>query len=197
MTTETIASETQMAAAVQFFPWWILLIQGIAALLLGIAFLVQPYFTLLLAVTFVGAYWFISGILGLISLAVDKSQMGWKILIGILGIIAGIVILVQPIYSAIILVPMLVIFIGVWGLLIGGTKLVQAFSTKDWSLAIIGLLAIILGIILLIYPFITAALLPFVFGGFGLVFGIVTIITSFMMRKTGAPGPGGQEKGVL
>jgi uncharacterized membrane protein HdeD (DUF308 family) len=145
----------------------------------------------------VGAYWFISGILGLLSLSVDKSQMGLKILIGILGIIAGIVILVYPIYSTILITDLLIIFIGVWGLLIGGTKLVQAFSTKDWSLAVIGILAIILGIILLLNSFIAAAILPFILGGFGLVFGIVTIVTAFMVKKSGIPGSGGQDKGVL
>lgn len=166
------------------YPWWLVLIQGIAALFLGIAFLAAPYYTLLLAVTFVGAYWFVSGILGLVSLAVDKSHAGWKILTGILGIIAGIIILVYPVYSTILLPTMLVIFIGVWGLIIGGTHLAQAFGTKDWGMAVIGILAVIIGVILIAYPLITAALLPFIFGTLGVVFGIATIVLSLQLKSS-------------
>ncbi len=175
--------ESKVAASVRVFPWWVLLIQGIAALLLGISFLAFPWRTMYVAVIFIGAYWFVSGILALFSLATDKTQMGWKILIGILGIIAGIVILVYPFYSTIILPTMLVIFIGVWGLFIGVAKLAQAFSSKDWGVGIVGILAIILGIIVLVYPYITTVLLPFILGGAGVVFGIATIVTAFMVRK--------------
>jgi len=165
------------------YPWWIILVLGIAVLILGIAFLSWPYLTLMLVVTFVGAYWFISGIFSLISLIMDRSNLGWKLLIGILGIVAGIVILTYPLYSTFLLPAMLVIFIGVWGLLIGAVHLAQAFGTKDWGSGILGILAILFGILLLAHPFIAVALLPFVFGGFGIVGGIIAIIMSFQFRN--------------
>ena len=95
--TETItSSEKNKMGPIALYPWWIILVLGIAALILGMAFLAWPYLTLMMVVTFVGAYWFITGIFSLVSLSTDRSNMGWKILIGILGIIAGIVILMYP-----------------------------------------------------------------------------------------------------
>jgi uncharacterized membrane protein HdeD (DUF308 family) len=165
------------------YPWWILLILGIVVLILGLSFLSWPYLTLMLVVTFVGAYWFVSGIFSLISLIIDRSNMGWKLLIGIMGIIAGIVIMTYPLFSTVLLPAMLVIFVGVWGLLIGAVHLAQAFGTKDWGSGLLGVLAIIFGILLLANPFIAVAMLPFIFGGFGVVGGIIAIIMSFQFRK--------------
>jgi uncharacterized membrane protein HdeD (DUF308 family) len=164
------------------YPWWLVLIQGLAVLILGIAFLAWPYLTLMLVVTFVGAYWFVSGIFSLVSIAMDKSNMGWKLLIGILGIIAGIVILAYPVYSTILLPTMLMIFIGVWGLLIGGVYIAQAFGSKDWVTGFLGVVAIIIGILLIIHPMISAALLPFVLGAFGIVGGIIAIVLSLQLK---------------
>jgi len=169
--------------AIALYPWWIILILGIAALILGMAFLAWPYLTLMMVVTFVGAYWFVTGIFSLVSLIGDHSNMGWKLLIGILGIIAGIVIMMYPFISTLLVPAMLVIFIGIWGLLIGAVHLVQGFGTKDWGSGLLGLLAIIFGILILAHPLITVALLPFVFGGFGVVGGVIAIILSFQFRK--------------
>ncbi|HVP94239.1 MAG TPA: DUF308 domain-containing protein [Methanoregulaceae archaeon] len=180
--TEVIVTESG-TGIMPVYSWWLVLIQGLAALILGIAFLVYPYLTLMVAVIFVGAYWFVSGIFSIISVAMDRTNMGWKILVGILGIIAGLVILVYPIYSTILLPTILMLFIGVWGLIIGGTSLAAAFGTKDWAMGFIGIVAIIFGVLLIVYPMISAAILPFVLGGFGIVGGIITIVLAFQLKS--------------
>jgi uncharacterized membrane protein HdeD (DUF308 family) len=182
--TETVTtSQKDEMGAITLYPWWVILALGIAALIFGMAFLAWPYLTLLMVVTFVGAYWFITGIFSLLSLIMDRSNMGWKILIGILGVIAGMVILMYPFMSTLLVPAMLVIFIGVWGLMIGAVHLAHAFSIKDWSSGLLGLLAVIFGILILVHPFITVALLPFIFGGIGVVGGIIAIIMSFSFRN--------------
>lgn len=40
-----------------FIPWWLLLVQGIIALILGIALLSYPVETLMVIIVFLGAYW--------------------------------------------------------------------------------------------------------------------------------------------
>jgi uncharacterized membrane protein HdeD (DUF308 family) len=184
MTEKVTTSPENEMGAITFYPWWIVLILGIAVMILGMAFLAWPYLTLLMVVTFVGAYWFVSGIFSLVSLIMDDSNFGWKLLIGILGIIAGIVILMYPFFSTLLLPAMLVIFIGIWGLLIGGVHIAQGFGTKDGGSLVLGLLAIIFGILIIAHPLITVAMLPFIFGGFGIVGGIITIVFSFQLRNT-------------
>ncbi len=181
--TEVTATGTEKPGFMPVYPWWLVLIQGLAALILGIAFLSYPYLTLMVVVIFIGAYWFVSGIFSIISITMDKTNIGWKILVGILGIIAGLVIMVYPVYSTILLPTLLMLFIGVWGLIIGGTHLAAAFGTKDWSMGFIGIVAIIFGILLIVYPLISAAILPFVLGAFGIVGGIIMIVLAFQMKS--------------
>ena len=96
---ETMTPSLDVTPGTHVFPWWLVLIMGFITLILGIFLLYYPYGTLLVLVTFLGAYWFISGLIGLCSLFVDRTNAGWKILFGILGIIAGIAILTYPLYS--------------------------------------------------------------------------------------------------
>ncbi|MGA8378837.1 MAG: DUF308 domain-containing protein, partial [Methanoregula sp.] len=97
-------------------PWWVVLLWGILAVIIGIMFLASPGITTLVFATFLGAYWLVSGIFSLISLAFDRSHMGWKIFLAVLNLIAGLIILCYPLVSTIFLLLFFVVFIGVWAL---------------------------------------------------------------------------------
>lgn len=165
------------------YPWWVVLIWGILALLIGIMFLASPGITTVLFITFLGAYWLVGGIFSLASLAVDKTNLGWKIFLAILNIIAGIIILAYPLYSTFFLLSFFIILVGFWACVTGGVHLYEAFTKKDACTGILGIFSLIFGIILLIFPFISAALLPFVAGVFAIVVGLAAIVTSFAAKK--------------
>jgi uncharacterized membrane protein HdeD (DUF308 family) len=176
-TTQTSGVAAGVTAGPQLFPWWLVLIQGIVTLILGLFFLYRPYGTLFVLVTFLGAYWFVTGIIGLISLFWDRTNMGMKLLFGILGLIAGLAILSYPLYSAFVVPFIFIIMIGVWGLIMGFVGLFGAFKGGGWGAAIIGIL-------LLANPWITVAVLPFILGVFGVGGGIAAIIGSFFLRSS-------------
>lgn len=171
-----------MTPGIPVFPWWLVLIQGIVTLFLGIMFLAYPYATLLVLVMFLGAYWFISGLFGLFSLVADRTNAGFKVLFGVLGIIAGIAILTYPLYSAFLVPFMLLIFIGVWGVIMGFTSLFAAFKGGGFGAGIMGVILLIFAFLILANPVISTALLPFVLGIFGLVGGIAAIIGAFYLK---------------
>lgn len=165
------------------FPWWLLLLWGILALIIGIMFLASPGLTTVIFITFLGAYWLVGGIFALASLAVDRTDMGWKILLAILNLVAGIVILLYPLISTVILLSFLIILIGVWACITGGVHLYQACSRKDAGNGILGIFSLIFGILLLVFPLVSAALLPFIAGAFAMVTGIAAIVASFAAKK--------------
>jgi uncharacterized membrane protein HdeD (DUF308 family) len=72
------------------FPWWLVLIEGIALLILGIMFIAEPRMTTTIVVWLLGFYWLVVGILKIVSIFQDNAMWGWKLFAGILGIIAGI-----------------------------------------------------------------------------------------------------------
>ena len=182
---ETTQSETMVAVVTTgpvLFPWWLVLIQGIVTLILGAFFLYRPYGTLLVLVTFLGAYWFVTGLIGLISLFWDRTNMGMKLLFGILGIIAGLAILSYPLYSAFVVPFIFIIMIGVWGLIMGFVALFGAFKGGGWGAAIIGILLILFGLVILANPYVAVLASPFVLGVFGIGGGIAMIIGAFMIK---------------
>ncbi len=165
------------------FPWWILLLWGLLALILGIMFLASPGITTVIFITFLGAYWFVGGIFSLASLAVDRTNMGWKVVLAILNLVAGIIVLAYPLYSTFFLLTFVIIVIGVWACITGGAHLYHAFTQKDAGNGILGIISLVFGILLLVFPLISAALLPFIAGIFAIVIGIAAIVASFAAKK--------------
>ena len=185
--TDTVVVTEQSMFDVKLFPWWLLLLWGILALLLGCAFLFSPGITLVLLITFMGAYWLVGGLFALGSLAVDRTNMGWKIFLAIINIIAGILILCYPLYSTFFVLSFFIIFVGFWACFVGAAHLFHAITAKDAGNAVLGILSLIFGLILLFNPYIAAALLPFVAGGFAIVMGLCSIYDSFAAMKAQKP----------
>ncbi len=106
-------------------PRWLVLLQGIVALALGILLLAYPVGTLAVLIVFLGIYWLMNGIFVLASLYSDRSDWGWKMLVGVLGLLAGILVLAYPLYSTILIPTFLAVVIGVEGLIIGAVQLAR------------------------------------------------------------------------
>lgn len=183
---EEISTPVPDITDAKLFPWWLLLLWGIFTLIIGGMLLATPAVTTVLLITFMGAYWLVGGLFALGSLFVDRSNMGWKIFLAVINIIAGIAILVYPLYSTVFVLSFFVIFIGFWACFIGAAHLFQGFTTKDAGNAVLGIISIVFGLLLLLQPFIVAALLPFIAGVFGIMFGIIAIAYSFMAKKAQA-----------
>jgi uncharacterized membrane protein HdeD (DUF308 family) len=176
MTTDALSVENKR------IPWWLILLQGIALVIVGILLLTSPGATLAFLVQLLGIWWLVQGLFQIISIFMDSSQWGWKLFAGILGIVAGIVILQHPLWSAILVPAIAIIILGIQALVFGVVELIQAFKGGGWGIGLLGALSIIFGVVLLAHPLIGAATLPFVLGAFGLVGGLVTIVAAFTSR---------------
>ena len=70
-------------------PWWIPLIEGIALLIVGVLLLTSPIETTLRLTRILGLFWFVGGIFEIVSIFIDRSAWGWKLICGIIGLWAG------------------------------------------------------------------------------------------------------------
>jgi|SRR5215203_847776 len=165
------------------FPWWLVLLEGIFAAIFGLLLLLAPEGTLLFLVRVLGFYLFIEGIFRIVSIFVDSSLWGLKLGIGILGILAGIVVLDHPLLSAIQIPTFIAYVVGFLAIFEGVGGLIHAFQGGGWSAGIFGILVMILGLIVVFNPLIGVVALPFVLGGFMLVGGIGAIVASFRLRS--------------
>jgi uncharacterized membrane protein HdeD (DUF308 family) len=163
--------------------WWLALLQGIAALLLGLMLLTNPAGTLVALITFLGFYWLVTGVLAIVRVFVDRdSTWGWSLLIGIIGILAGIAVLNHPMLAAITVPTVLVIVIGVQGLIMGVFELIRGFSGGGAGAFILGIFHVLIGLLLLGRPMAAALAVPLVFGFILLIEGVGLLIWAFRAR---------------
>ena len=164
-------------------PWWLVLLEGIAAAIIGLFLLTAPGATLFVLVQVLGIFWLVGGLFRIVSIFIDTSLWGWKLVGGVLGILAGIVVLQHPLWSSMLVPAIYLIILGIQGLSSGGVSLVMAFQGEGWGVGILGVLSVVFSLILLFNVWIGVAVLPYVLGAVGIVGGGLAIAVAFAMRS--------------
>ena len=163
--------------------WWVFLLEGIAALIFGALLLTDPAATLLALSVFLGFYLLFIGVLELVRIFVDSSQPWyWSLIVGILGIIAGVVVLNHPALTAVALPTTVVIYLGVFSLVMGVAGIIGGFSGGGIGSFLLGIFSLIIGVLLLGSPLTTALAVPFVFGILLLIEGVALIVFAFRVK---------------
>jgi uncharacterized membrane protein HdeD (DUF308 family) len=163
--------------------WWVFLLEGLAGIILGAMLLTAPGATLLVLTTFLGFYWLIMGVLELVRVFVDRSVPWiWSLLVGIVGILAGIFVLRHPLLAALTVPTALVIILGVLGLVMGVLEIIGGIKGAGIGSFILGVITVLVGLLLLSSPVAAALAVPLVFGVLLLVQGMGQIIWAFRVR---------------
>ena len=164
-------------------PWWLVLIEGIASVLIGLLLFSSPGVTTVVLVQVLGIYFLVMGIFGLVGMFINSEGWGWKLVMSILGIIAGLVVIQHPIWSTIGIAAFVALFIAIDAIIMGIVRIVQAFQGAGWWTGIVGVLLVFLGIYLWSNLGATIVALPWVFGLFALVSGVVSLFAAFKLRS--------------
>jgi uncharacterized membrane protein HdeD (DUF308 family) len=170
-------------------PWWLTLIAGILALVIGAILLWAPaktrVETYMILVAVLGIYWLVEGIFDVVSIFIDHTMWGWKLFIGIISIGAGLYIISYPVVAAVALPKIFVLVLGIWGLMYGIILLIMAFRGGGWGAGILGAIGIIFGIILMVNYSRPGMGLSMLWAAAvtGVVGGIAMIIQAFRQRS--------------
>ncbi len=165
-------------------PWWLTLVAGIAAIIVGIFMFTNTAATSVFIAQVIGWYWFFSGIMHLVMMFVDSRGWGWSLFLGIIGIAAGLWIINNPIAGTLGLGAAVVLVLGIQGIIYGIVALIASFQGGGLGSAVLGVISIIFGIILCANWFAATVVLPWVIGVFLVVGGIAAIFFAF--RQKGA-----------
>ncbi len=112
-----------------------------------------------------------------------KKVAFWRLCIGIIMIIVGFAVWMNPIASLIALA----IYAGIAFIIAGVGYIVSSFSFQSgWEL-LVGLLDVFVGIILVSNLGVTIVSLPIIFALWCLAVGIIQMVTSFKIKKIGLP----------
>ncbi|MEJ2434957.1 MAG: DUF308 domain-containing protein [Pseudolabrys sp.] len=163
--------------------WWVFLLQGVAGILLGLMLLTDPGATMVVLVTFLGFYWLFTGVMALVRIFVDETVPWiWSLLIGLVGIFAGLVVLRHPLFAALTVPAMIVVVLGVEGVVMGVLDVIGGFTGGGVASFLLGVINFVIGVLLLGSPLTAALAVPLVFGILLLIQGIALIVLALRLR---------------
>jgi uncharacterized membrane protein HdeD (DUF308 family) len=173
--------------------WWLVLLRGLAAIVFGVLAWAWPGVTLVTLVLFWGAYALVDGVAALVGgwQSKDAGKPMWTVvLIGLVGIAAGVFTFVQPGVTAIALLML----IAVWAIVNGVLEVSAAIRLRkeienEWLLILSGLLSIAFGAMMILNPGAGAMAVLWLIGAFSVAYGALLVILSLKLKKHAAARP--------
>lgn len=166
--------------------WWVILLRGVVAILFGIATFIWPGITLITLVLLYGAFAFADGVLSIIAAIRGgvPAPRWWLALVGVFGIAAGILTVIWPGITAMVLL----LFIAFWAIAAGVMEIVGAIKLRkeiddEWLLIASGVLSVLFGLLLLFQPGAGALALVLVIGSFAILYGILLVMFGLRLRR--------------
>ena len=173
--------------------WWLVLLRGIAAIVFGLLAWAWPGATLITLALFWGAYVLVDGIAALWSWwhARARGNAMWQvILIGVLGIAAGIFTFLSPGITALALL----LLIAVWAVANGVFQIAAAIRLRkeidnEWLLILSGVLSVAFGVLMILFPGAGAMAVLWMIGAFAIAYGVLLVLFAFKLKRLPAVKP--------
>jgi uncharacterized membrane protein HdeD (DUF308 family) len=163
------------------------LLRGILALIFGVVAIAFPATAFLSLVLIFGAFALVDGIFAIVSAFTSnaKSENWWWIILGgIVGILIGVLTLIQPAAMG----EAWLLLIGAWAIVTGIFEVITAIRIRkriegEFWMILSGLLSIAFGVLISINPLSGAFAIGTIIGIYALIFGISMIALSLRLRK--------------
>lgn len=169
--------------------WWLLLLRGLAAVLFGLLALAWPGLTLLVLIFLFAVFAFADGMLALTAALGGGAAMyrWWLVLVGLLGLAAGIITIAYPRTTALVLL----VLIGWWSIVRGLFEIIGAIQLRkeienEWTLILGGIVSLVFGLLVLIHPGAGALAMVWLIGVYAIAAGVLMIGFSFRLRRHAA-----------
>ncbi len=167
--------------------WWVLLINGIIALLLGLFAIFSPEGTLVTLAKYFGFLVVLAGIIfgiGVISRIRKKEPYTWLLIEAIIIIVLGAIILLYTEQS----LNIFVIILGIWAVAMGIMQFMLLASIKDEVenkkvILLNAIITVAFGVVLFFNPFTAAKIFVVLFGIAALIVGVLLIMVAFSVKK--------------
>lgn len=166
--------------------WWILALRGLIAIAFGVLALIWPGLTLLALVSLFAAYALLTGAVSIFgAIRNRKSDDEWwlLLLLGLVALGAGVIALIHPGLTTLVLV----LLIGANALVTGVLDIAAAVRLRkairgEWMLILSGVAAIVFGILVFMFPAAGALALVWMISLYALVTGVLLLTVSFRLR---------------
>lgn len=135
-------------------PNWLLTVGGAVAIVAGIWLLIDAATAATLFLALLGVYWLVTGAVAIIHAVMQRdSTWGWRLAGGIGRVLAGLLIIGQPQFAALLTVVTLYFVLVVAAVVTGLCEIVDGLvrRQRDWLEVAIGCLQVFIGVMLFVY----------------------------------------------
>jgi len=165
-----------------------LILLGVLGVVVGIIAIAWPSVTILALVILFAIYAFIAAAFQLMR-AFSSATAGpvfGHLLLALIDLAAGVIALVWPKPTALVLV----LVVAIWSFVAGFAEIFAAFQSGEAAgtramFIVTGLISIAFGVVLAWRPDIGAVTLALLFGLFSLIYGVSVIVLGVQLRRTG------------
>jgi uncharacterized membrane protein HdeD (DUF308 family) len=161
--------------------WWLTVLFGLISLGVGIFFVVSPHETLSTFTIIAGIVLLIDGALAILASILGKGEgRGLLAIVGILGLIAGLVLIKHPFSTLVVFV----LLIGIWLVAAGIVRFIVAFSDDEGRGAnlIIATIDLVAGLAILVWPDLSLSTLAVIIGIVLIIRGLAAVYAGFVIR---------------
>ncbi|MBM7062294.1 HdeD family acid-resistance protein [Pseudomonas sp. UL073] len=168
--------------------WKWIALRGVAAVLFGLLALSWPGLALTVLVVIFGAYALVDGVFSLIGAwrMRHEGEPLWPLLVvGLLGVVAGLAALFWPALTAL----GLLMLIAIWAIAIGALQIIAALRVRmllenEWWLGLSGAVSLLFGLFLLVFPGAGAIAMVWLIGVYAVIFGVLLVMLAWRLRRT-------------
>src|SRR5437016_13120850 len=166
--------------------WWMFAWRGAVAVLFGVLALVWPGLTLLWLVALFAAFALLSGGAALIAgIKNRKSDEDWWLAL-LVGLAAGVIAILHPNLTALVLV----LWMGANAIVTGILDIAMAIRLRkvirgEWLLILTGIVAISFGVLVFLFPAAGALALVWLISFYAILTGVLLLVLVWLLRKRG------------
>jgi len=166
--------------------WWIPAVRGVIAILFGVLAIMWPGLTLLALVSLFAAYALLTGAVsayGAIKNRNTDDEWWLLLLLGVVGIGAGIVAMLHPLMTALVLILVMAANALISGVLdIAVAIRLRKSVHGEWMLILNGLVSIAFGVLAFLYPAAGALALVWLISFYASLTGVLLLALAFRLR---------------
>jgi uncharacterized membrane protein HdeD (DUF308 family) len=167
---------------------WAFVVGGAVTIITGILLLLNPTAAAPFVVQVVGVFFLVMGLFQAVrAIARPDYIWGWRLALGIVAVIGGVIALAVPVALAVVSVLVLYFGFAVLAALLAIIEIFTGLSQpRSWGLVALGLLQALLGVMMIIYPLAGTMIILPVVALLVIAIGVVLLVGAFrpeMLRQ--------------